>query len=92
EIDDVVDPALGDVLQKLLCRFPVGIYESYALPVLDVLDGHVLEGDGLAHACFADQIHMAPPVVGLDPELLALVAEGRHPEKINVFVFHEFIL
>src|SRR3989338_7500239 len=51
---------------------------------LNVLDGHIFEERGLAHAGLPDDVDVLPPVLALDAETLPFAAEVRDAEERNI--------
>ena len=84
EVNDILDPFLRNIFQYRLCEFSVRVDDGKTLPGTDILDDHILDHVGLAHAGFADHVHVAAAVVGLDAETTPLVAEIRLGEWNDV--------
>jgi hypothetical protein len=61
---------------------PMWIDEAHALIAIDIVQNHIQKQGGLAHPCFADDVHVEPSVFLLDAEDLALATEVSFGEKV----------
>ncbi len=91
-IDNVIDPMRRDEIKDFFYKIAVWIDNGKPMSVLHILDHHVLQHGRFAHAGFADDVHVASPVIELNAELLLLVAEVRSRKIDNVAsLFHRYI-
>ncbi len=85
---DIADALLGHVFEQEVGGLAVRVDESHAFAVLDVLDGHVLEHGGLAHAGLADDVDVRGAVFGFDAEFDPFVAGIGLGEICDAIVVH----
>ena len=64
-------------VEELLCGRAMRVDEGDAFAVLDILDRHVLEHGGLAHAGLPDHVHVLAAIDRAYAEHLALSARVR---------------
>ena len=66
------------------------VHYSHSPAGLNVLNSHIFLKSRLASAGLSDNIKMPPPVINLNPEFYALIAEIRFREQCNI-VIHKII-
>ena len=86
EIHDVFDALVRDKIEELFGGRSVRVDESQSLAVLDVLDRHVLEHGGFAHAGFPDDIDVLAAICRANAEHLALSSCMRRREVRNAAI------
>ncbi len=75
EVDDVIHALFGDAFQEGFDSVAMGVDESEAAAVAHVLEGEVLEENGLTHTSLADDVHVAAAIVGREVDWLFDAAE-----------------
>src|SRR3989304_1447752 len=75
KIDHVVNPLFRNVIKELFGGIAVRIHKTNAFAGLYVLDGHIFQNRGLAHAGLSDDVHVFAPVLALYSESGSLVAK-----------------
>jgi hypothetical protein len=77
EINNILDPVLGNEIQKILCLITVRIEKGKTFAIMNILHHQVMQESGFANTCFPTDVHMSG-YIGLYGSWSAVVVVGAN--------------